>query len=84
MTEILNDVLADLLYLADGHEAVFSLHESLDLLAADFLIFCRRKKIYDQIRIIDLEGNETLRINDNDGDPAIVPPESLQDKSERY
>jgi len=84
MTEILNDVLADLLYLADGYEAHFSLHESFDLLAADLLAFCRRKKIYDQIRIIDLDGNESLRINYNDGDPAIVPPEGLQDKSERY
>ncbi len=50
----------------------------------DFLLFSREKKIYDQIRILDWQGQEQLRINYNNGAAYAVPPEQLQDKSLRY
>jgi diguanylate cyclase (GGDEF)-like protein len=42
------------------------------------------KTVYDQIRIIDINGNELVRVNYNNGSPAIVSDGDLQDKSGRY
>ena len=39
---------------------------------------------YDQIRFLDNTGKEVVRINYNDGNPAIVPQSQLQDKKDRY
>lgn len=41
-------------------------------------------RIYDQLRWLDETGMERVRINFNNGKPAIAPAEMLQDKSERY
>ncbi|MBT3272413.1 MAG: GGDEF domain-containing protein, partial [Spirochaetales bacterium] len=87
MTEILNNVLADLLYLSDAYETrttQFPQEELKDMLAADFLLYCQRKKIYDQIRVVDINGMEQIRVNYNSGYPSIVPRAELQDKSGRY
>ena len=53
-------------------------------LAREFLWFARIKKIYDQVRFLDEHGMERLRINYNNGAPAIVPVQELQSKGERY
>ena len=53
-------------------------------LAREFLWFSRLKNIYDQVRFLDERGMEILRINYNNGAPAIVPPQDLQPKGERY
>ncbi len=39
---------------------------------------------YDQVRFIDENGMEVIRVNFNNGQPAIVPAAMLQDKSQRY
>ncbi|MEZ7195124.1 hybrid sensor histidine kinase/response regulator [Pseudodesulfovibrio karagichevae] len=39
---------------------------------------------YDQIRILGNDGMELLRINYNDGHPAPVPVDKLQNKADRY
>ena len=38
----------------------------------------------DQLRILDLKGMETVRVNYNSGQPKTVPENLLQDKSNRY
>lgn len=53
-------------------------------LAKEFLWFSKIKKIYDQVRFLDEHGMERLRINFNNGAPAIVPNKDLQPKGERY
>ena len=50
----------------------------------EFLEFTRSKMVYDQIRFIDRTGMEQVRINFNNGNPAIVEEEDLQDKKDRY
>jgi len=50
----------------------------------DYLAFSSRKQVYDQVRFIDNQGMERVRVNYNDGAPAIVAQEGLQDKSRRY
>jgi GAF domain-containing protein/HAMP domain-containing protein len=51
----------------------------------EFLAFAQARQIYDQIRFIDVSGNEVVRVNTNtDGVSRIVPPDELQNKSDRY
>lgn len=78
----------DALYLA-GHS---SLHRWLDTgsniarsaLAHDMLNFVRQREIYDQVRFIDKNGLEIVRINWNKGQPEIVSANKLQNKANRY
>ncbi|MGD8570031.1 MAG: hypothetical protein PVJ39_18230, partial [Gammaproteobacteria bacterium] len=53
-------------------------------LEKDFLSFSKNTREYDQIRYIDSSGTERVRVNLNELDPVVVPPEQLQDKSQRY
>lgn len=49
-----------------------------------FALFIANVGIYDQIRLIDLQGRESARVNKQQGKPYIVPTSALQDKSNRY
>jgi C4-dicarboxylate-specific signal transduction histidine kinase len=60
-----------------------SLNDKL-ILERDLLDWIKTYNIYDQIRIIDMSGNEVLRINHNNGDSYIVSEDNLQNKSNRY
>ena len=91
----LQRIMADALFLADQtggrHLASPSLvtdggpdNEFRERLTAEYADFVRRKAIYDQIRLIDLSGQEVIRVNLQQGKGVAVPPEALQDKSDRY
>lgn len=62
----------------------FTSDEDKAILAEDLLDWIRNERIYDQIRIIDLNGNEIIRVNNNNGEPLIVDESDLQNKSQRY
>ncbi len=47
-------------------------------------IFSQEKKIYDQIRFLDTQGAEVIRINYNEGIPYSVAEHNLQEKASRY
>lgn len=78
----------DALYLAEHA----SLQQWLDTglsgtqarLTTDLLNFARHRGLYDQIRFIDAQGQERVRINWNQGQPQAVPAGELQNKSDRY
>ena len=53
-------------------------------LANDFKAFCRNSTLYDQIRFLDENGMEQIRINFNENNPGIVPVDKLQNKGKRY
>lgn len=84
----LNNIAAIVLMLADQNE----LHAYLDtgdeallpLIAHEYLALARTAKIYDQVRFIDANGMERVRVNHKDGIPVVVPNSKLQDKSRRY
>lgn len=65
-------------YLDSGNPAQ---REELEKL---FLVLMRGVRHYDQMRYLDANGQEVVRINYNDGQPVIVPREQLQNKSHRY
>jgi PAS domain S-box-containing protein len=52
--------------------------------AAHFLNLATQARVYDQVRFIDEEGREVIRVNYQDGSPVPVPRRDLQNKSGRY
>jgi hypothetical protein len=81
-------VFSDLFFLSNNSHLQAFLDngktDNQDALARDFLIFSENKRTYDQIRFLNEHGIEMVRVNFNDGKPAIVPKNQLQDKRNRY
>ena len=50
----------------------------------DFLEFSKEKGIYYQIRYIDENGQEIVRIDSHESGPHIIPEDELQNKKGRY
>jgi PAS domain S-box-containing protein len=57
---------------------------SAEAVAQLFYTFVKEKRLYDQIRFLDMTGMEKVRINFLDGVPEVVAQKNLQDKSKRY
>nr|WP_319266142.1 PAS domain S-box protein [uncultured Draconibacterium sp.] len=91
INEIINDfsfISRDVLLLSDMVASVESYgcenDITFDILKLNFRQYIYHKGLYDQIRFIDKNGKEKLRINYNNGEPEIVADSILQDKSDRY
>jgi signal transduction histidine kinase len=54
------------------------------VLEEEYVLLCKERGVYDQIRYLDANGMERIRINNNDGGPTIVPENELQSKANRY
>ena len=77
-------VLSDLHYLHHAFE-----NELLDTnryvnVAANWAEFSTQRRIYDQIRYIDANGDEKIRINFSEKGGYVVPAKDLQNKKDRY
>ena len=57
---------------------------SLQALEASFVTLARRNPYYQQIRWIDEDGQERVRISREQGEPRVVPTQGLQNKAHRY
>lgn len=55
-----------------------------DRLAEHFRVFAGETKLYDQVRFVDANGMEAVRVNYGNNSAVIVPDDQLQDKSGRY
>ncbi|MDR3392666.1 MAG: PAS domain S-box protein [Sulfuriferula sp.] len=84
----LSTVRSDLLYLADLTElqkfSAMDADAEREALAGEFLALVSRKGIYDQLRLLDENGREIIRVNNNNGHPVIVKRTALQNKSQQY
>jgi len=82
------DVVSDLRFLADHLSAqglfLIDADERRLRIAQEFEVFARRKAVYAQVRFIDLEGLERVRINYHENEIDVVSADALQDKSHRY
>ncbi|MCT4509315.1 MAG: diguanylate cyclase [Tepidibacter sp.] len=82
--EDIYDVISDLLFLSDSFYLYSSDEITYSDIAEQWKFFSNRKKVYDQIRYIDISGNEIIRINYSDKGSYIVNKEELQNKKDRY
>ncbi|PLX01313.1 MAG: hypothetical protein C0595_15130 [Marinilabiliales bacterium] len=58
--------------------------KAIENISRDIFYVIKYQKSYDQIRLIDENGNEIIRVNYNNGIPEIVDTEHLQNKKHRY
>ncbi|MFT5726862.1 MAG: PAS domain S-box-containing protein [Desulforhopalus sp.] len=86
VNDVLDSITSDLLTLAKSSDAAETIESGSppNNLLENLLIFSRNKRVYDQIRYLDKTGQEIVRINYNNGKPAVVPIENLQNKAGRY
>ena len=82
------EILKDLLFVAESQPMEGYLDQGgatqRQALAQEFLNFSRNQEIFDQVRLLDDSGMEMIRVNFNNGRPAIVPEAQLQSKAKRY
>ncbi len=85
---ILENIVSDLLILSEFDIFIDFLNteseESRKSVEQIFKLICTERGTYDQIRFIDTDGMEKIRINYNQGNPVIVYKEDLQFKGNRY
>jgi signal transduction histidine kinase len=87
ITRELKSVESDLLYLVNQailRDYLSRVGAGKQELQDEYVLFCRQKALYDQIRYLDASGHEKIRINDNNGHPAVVAEAELQSKASRY
>lgn len=78
-------LISDIDYLHDVYGPELANPENYDKIAHDWVIFSNKRQIYDQIRFIDVDGNERVRIDFKlDGGAIRVPDKELQNKKDRY
>lgn len=86
--DILDSIFSDLLFISQQNELMEYLANknqvSLDKIALEYVVISKLKMIYDQIRFIDSDGLEIVRVNYNQGSPVIVSKDRLQSKRSRY
>ncbi|QMS91824.1 GAF domain-containing protein [Nostoc edaphicum CCNP1411] len=82
-----HSVVSDLMVISKQNELeriLEGVNGQQQALSQEFLLFSGYKKLYDQIRFLDQSGKEVVRVNFNQGEPAIVPEEKLQVQAKRY
>ena len=89
MLEEYESMLSDLLTLASlplhSHSRnTTSEHSFKQDLVNTYLVLSQTRGRYDQIRYIDKEGMEKVRVDYNDGTPSLIPQSQLQNKKTRY
>lgn len=79
-----DDRLRDLIYTREITERLLHSGVELERIEEIYYEFAKSLGLYDQVRLIDIRGNELVRINYGKGKPKIVPAEELQEKLDRY
>ena len=77
-------VLGDIHYLHHAYKDDLLLNQNLEAIAKNWAFFSLDKRFYDQIRYLDSDGNEIIRINYDEKGSIIVPKDQLQNKANRY
>lgn len=85
MSNKINKIVGDLLYISDCFRINDSKYnEDYKEVEKQWIAFSNRKKIYDQIRFIDAEGDEVIRVNYSQKGATLVEKANLQNKKDRY
>ena len=82
ITNKVNRLVSDVLYMADNFQLNSTQAGDYAEVKRQWLVFSDRKKIYDQIRFIDLNGNEKVQINYADNGARVAGATQLQNEKE--
>lgn len=83
----LTAVKSDLLYLARQaalQDFLTDFTTRRGELEQEYALFAETKQVYDQIRVLDLEGQEVVRVNRKPAGVEVIAQDALQSKSDRY
>lgn len=84
----LSHIVSDLKSIKHHHELQEFIakpsEEVLNDILVDWQVIQEARKIYDQIRYIDSEGQERIRVNYTNGKSVPAPTDQLQNKAHRY
>lgn len=80
----MDNVIGDILYVSDSLSLYDDNSSDKEKLLTQLVDFSNRRKVYDQIRFIDLDGNEKIRINYSENGAYVTPENELQNKKDRY
>lgn len=84
----LSQIVSDLRWLSQQNELQQWLETGdrrwLQGVAHEYLALSSSRGIYDQVRFLDQEGQEVVRVNYRGGQPEMVAEASLQEKGDRY
>lgn len=82
IAETFDSLLQDLFFLRDQNELTSLLRTGSPIdresIAREYVTLAQRTRMYDRIRLIDNRGMEIVRVNFNNGTPAIVPESELK------
>lgn len=76
-------LLGDVQYIADSVTINGGPGGDQTELKTQWMAFSNRKRVYDQIRFLDLSGREQIRINYADTGAYVTKQQNLQDKKDR-
>ncbi len=76
-------LVSDLNYLHHAFNEQFIGDNSFEELTNHWIEFSTHRRVYDQIRYIDVHGDEKIRINFDGNHGYAVPTQELQNKSDR-
>ena len=79
-----NRLVSDILFLMDTFDISLDNHAEFSEMESQWLAFSNRIQIFDQIRFIDVNGNERIRINYSDDGAYLVAESELQNQKDRY
>lgn len=77
-------ILSDLHYLHYAFKIPLTSATNYENVAIDWAIFSTQRNIYDQIRFIDANGDEQIRVNLGQSGAYVVPSSDLQNKKDSY
>ncbi len=88
LTSHFHNVISDLGILSESYELLQFVEDAsgytLESLKNRLTSFSIKKRIYDQIRYINKNGMELVKIDYNDGKPFAIKKSNLQNKADRY
>lgn len=87
VTSRLSRIISDVLFIKDSFESIDRDEEPQhrhDEVIKQWLIFSEHKKVYDQIRYLDSDGSEIMRVDYDEGVARMIPQDQLQNKKDRY
>ncbi|PXY03044.1 hypothetical protein DF185_02845 [Marinifilum breve] len=83
----IRSVTSDLMMIAESNSLRNYLSGNsslLENLQTEFYNYSKHHEVFDQVRLLDENGMEIVRVNYNNGNPIIVQSEDLQNKNDRY